>query len=313
MWTKNWLSPLIPDLSKYDVVAEPPKPVEDFWAGAPSVIEDSKGVIWLAYRKGIMENSVRKSDLYLARSEDGINFETIHEWKAESFGCIRTERASFLVDPWTKQFKLYITRDALEKPPGTPEFQWDIAKLADVDSPAKFDISTVVGVLGPSGSGSDGRDVKDPYVFTLGNKYYMFYIAAGKTHEQCHMATSDDGILWRRHTDNPILRHGAWHDFFVRPSFVLPQTMGAIVYYEGSNKQWYGPVFNVQTGFAITFDFQNFYDITISGPVLSSPTQGKYGTCRYMDCIVQKNRVLFYYEAARPDDAFELRVTEIGF
>jgi hypothetical protein len=30
-----------------------------------------------------------------------------------------------------------------------------------------------------------------------------------------------------------------------------------------------------------------------------------------MDYVMLEDRVLFYYEAARPDDAFELRVSEV--
>jgi predicted GH43/DUF377 family glycosyl hydrolase len=49
-----------------------------------------------------------------------------------------------------------------------------------------------------------------PHVVAHGGKYWMFYCAGGKSHEQfhIHMATSSDLVNWTRHPANPMVVDG---------------------------------------------------------------------------------------------------------
>lgn len=309
---KNHLLPPLPEHATSRAIFLPDRFAGDFWAGAPSVCADEDGAVWMVFRKGRWEGGTRRSDLYLARSEDGIAFEIVREWTAPSFGCIRTERAALLRDPQTGRFKLYVTRDLLDKPPSLPEYHWDIARLDDADSPERFDLSSIRQVLGPGEEGPDAGHVKDPYVFTLGHRYLMFYIGADRELREGFLcATSTDGERWERSAAGPLLGHDGWHSFAVRPSCVLDTPQGFLVFYEGSHPDWDSPVFNIQTGLATTADFRTVTDLTPEQPLLSAPAAGPFRTFRYMEILRRGDRLLYYYEAARDDGSNELRVSAV--
>jgi len=299
-WLKHFSEPLIPDVSKYYRIASPPKPVEWYWVGAPSVIlDENSGEYWLAYR--VRNREKRGYEVHLVKSSNGVTFKTVKIFRKEEAGLISLERPALLKDPWSGKFRIYLS--------GNTKDGWSIYRLDEVEDPVDFDISTIKVALTPSGHASEDRTVKDPYIFVLGRIYIMLYIGSGRMHEQVHLAFSSDGINWKKYEGNPVFKLGGWHNFSTRPMCVMPTNHGFYLYYGGSNAQWYEPVFNIQLGLAFTFDFQRFFDATPDSPLLQSPTSGKYGTLRYMDFILHEDKVFFYYEAARKDDANELRMT----
>ena len=91
----------------------------------------------------------------------------------------------------------------------------------------------------------------------------------------------------------------------------MPMGPAFVLYYEGSGEDWFDPVYNIQGGIAMSLDLKTFVDSTPHAPIFKTPTPGRYTTLRYTDYIALKHRVLFYYEAARPNDSSELRVTEV--
>ena len=67
--------------------------------------------------------------------------------------------------------------------------------------------------VGPRGSW-DERGVADPYVIRAGSAYYMFYLGQDRARRQrLGVATSDDGIVWRKLRSNPILELGEYGAF----------------------------------------------------------------------------------------------------
>jgi len=336
-YEKIFAYPLVPDVSKYDVVVPPPELVEKApqevlaepspvgrpgWgvAGAPFALYDANSdEFWLTYRTA---GGTRGHELHISKSKDGEKFTDVKCF-GPNFVC---ERSALLRDPKTGKFKLYITRlhsfgagarrPELARPPIGPspgETWWVIDKLDDVEDPKDFDQQTIRTVLQPSASGMDWYTVKDPYIVVVGNRFYMYYIGRGK-YEQCFLATSLDGERWEKHPSNPVLSQGGWHDFYTRPACLVPAGNLYLFYYEGFGKEWLAPVYNIATGLAVTFDLERIIDITPNAPILISPTPGDNGrtrTLRYMDAVLLEDRVLFYYEAARKDGANELRVTEV--
>ncbi|MGQ9631858.1 MAG: hypothetical protein ACUVXI_16340 [bacterium] len=304
---KRAVSPIIPDYSEYHTVLEPDRNEADYWAGAPAVLIDGEGVVWLAcrMREGRSPRGERGYEIRILRSEDGIHFERIHSILREELGTVSVERPAFLIDPITGRYKLYICRS------GKPDYpDWFILKLDDVDDPLKFDPKTARPVLRfPEGS---GRGAKDPFVINIGGRYFMFHIGYGfeGRRELPFLATSADGENWVERP-SPLMESEGWHTFFTRPACLMPLGPAFVLYYEGSGSDWFDPVYNIQGGVAVSLDLENFVDLTPNEPIFKTPTPGRYTTLRYTDYLCLEDRVIFYYEAARPNDSSELRATEV--
>jgi len=296
---RSFFKPIIPDISKYSVIAEPIKSEEWYWVGAPSALYDvDSDEFWLAYR--VRSKEERGFKLVLAVSKNGVNFNSVKVFYKNDVNLYSFERPSLVKDPFTGRFRLYLSGDVGKG--------WRIFVLDDVDDPRDFDISTLKIVLSPSSNARDNRSVKDPYVFTVGGLYFMYYIGAG-VREEMYGAYSYNGLDWNKFEENPILERGGWHNYYTRPSNILDLDGVFQVFYEGSNKDWYQPVFNIQTGYGISFDLRKIYEVTLDKPLLSSPTGNLYETIRYMDSVIVDDKIYFYYEAARRDNSFELRVS----
>lgn len=290
----------LPDINNYKVIAQPEGKGKGFWAGGCSSLKDDKERIWLAYR--LRNPEKRGHKLCIARSQDGINFRMAKELHKEDFDSIESlERASILQDPYTGQYKLY---PSLEK-----DGKWYIYKLNDAASPEDFEPSTAKPVFAPSVKAEDSRKVKDPYLINSFNTWYMFYSGSGKEpQEETFLATSHDGEKWVRR--GRALARSYWHEYHTRMSCLIPVERGFVFFYEGSSFSWHEPHFNLNIGFGYTVDMRNFFDLTTQQPVLSSSAKGNFSTLRYLDYVFVNDKVLFYYEAARDDDAFELRAAE---
>lgn len=290
----------LPDVQRYSVIAQPEEKSKGFWVGGCSSLKDDKGRVWLVYRWRNPEKRGHK--LSIAISSDGVNFQTVKELNKKDFGEIESlERASILQDPYTGKYRLYLS---LEK-----EGKWYIYKLKDAVSPEEFDPFTARPVFSPSPETKDSRKVKDPYIINFFNTWYMFYSGSGEEpQEETFLAISRDGENWTRR--GLVLQRSFWHNYHTRISCLIPTERGVAYLYEGSSFSSYEPHFNLNIGFGYTVDMRNFFDLTTQEPVLFSFTEGNFSTIRYMDYVFLNDKVIFYYEAARDDDAFELRVTE---
>jgi len=290
----------LPDIRSYKVIARPEGKGKGFWAGGCSSLKDAEGKIWLVYR--IRNPEKRGYKLCIASSSDGVNFQTVKELNKEQFENVESlERAFILQDPSTGRYKLYIS---LEK-----RGKWYIYKLEDAIHPEEFDPFTVKPVFSPSHERKDTRKVKDPYIINFCNSWFMFYSGSGdEPQEKVFLATSWDGERWVYR--GVVLQRSFWHSYHTRLSCIIPGGKGFLCFYEGSSFSWYEPHFNLNIGLAYTTDMRNFFDLTPQGPVLSSPTKGNFSTIRYIDYVFLNHKIIFYYEAAREDDAFELRATE---
>jgi hypothetical protein len=336
-YEKVLVAPLVPDVTSYEVIARGPdreqkqlgKRVPVGWcdrhgiAGSPSAMYDANaGEFWLTYRSAA--DGPRICELHIAKSKDGRKFMDVQVWN------ITCERSCLLKDPRSGKFKLYLCTTwnfglgARKFEPPVPvgrdaagDSWWVILKLDDVENPADFKLDTARIVLQPSAAGVDWNQVKDPYVVTIGNRYYMYYNGRGK-YVQCCLATSLDGETWQRHPANPVIPQGGWHDFYTRPACIVPAGSHYLFYYEGSNREWVAPVYTMATGLAVTTDLEHIVDMTPDAPILKSPTPGPtpWGgganfTLRYMDAVALDDRILYYYEAATEDGCNELRLTEM--
>jgi hypothetical protein len=295
-------------LSTYDVVLKPDTEAAEWWAGAPSVVRDQHGIVWMAARMRSPEapRGQRGYEIRLLRSDDGVRFETVHRIRRADVPVAGFERPALLIDPVTRRFKLYLC-GAWQGGP------WAILKLDDAESPTGFRASTARPVITapPRRSARDVgvHEYKDPVVVHDGRQWHAYVTGYVRQNERTYHYTSDDGERWRPVGDvnAPILDLTGWRNFFVRPASVLPIGAGYLFVYEGSSTRWHDPVYNVVTGLAYTFDLHHLIDLTPEAPLAVSTTPGQFHTFRYSHWLRVGDEVWIYAEVARPDDAHEIR------
>jgi len=288
-----------------ETILEPERGAEGYWVGAPCVHTHAEET-YLAVRERTPDDRGRAVVVYRRTGETA--FEEVTRLTADDLGVVSVERPALATDPDTGAATCYLPVDR-----GSND--WRIQKLADAPTPAAFDPVTARDVLVPAPGGSDCATVKDPYVLTVGGRYYMFYAGSDGRSEQAHLATSVDGTTWQKAPDNPILERQYWHDHHTRVNCVVPSRDAPVwlVFYGGSGLTDYGKTWNLRTGIATSPDLSTFTDTSPNGPRYVAPTTADrtgvdtFGTCRYMDLVRTDDAWEVFAEVARDDGAFELR------
>ena len=297
----------------YDVILQPEKNEPEWWAGAPTVVRDEKGIFFLACRMRSPQypRGLRGYEIRILRSTDGIHFQKIKTIKREEIPIPGFERPALLLDPKTKKFKLYVCGP-------WKSGHWGIIKLNDVDDLSKINPASAKPVILPIPKSYD-RDImideyKDPVIFHADGRYHCYVIGIIRRTERIYHFTSRDGEIWNP-VGNPyesVMDLTGWHDFYVRPASVLPLDKGYLFIYEGSRVSWHDPVYNIATGLAFSFDLDHISDLNPDSPSILSSTPGKhFSTFRYSRWLNVNDEIWIYAEVACPNDAFELRLFRI--
>jgi hypothetical protein len=308
-------------LRKYHVVLEPDRNEPEWWAGAPSVVHTQDGTFYLAVRmrEGNSPRGRRGYEIRILESTDGIHFTPIKSIARDLTGVPGFERPALAIDPLTKKIKLYGCSPT--------DRGWAIWKLADVAHPKEFDPKTLHYVIDApsspdnqiitSGSSVDGdhhvlarvAGYKDPFVLWMGDHWILTVIGYDKV-ERPYIFTSSDGESWNLANPDPILESIGWHNFFTRPSCVLPLQVGFLLIYEGSHHTWFDPTYNIATGLAYSPDLKLFYDLSPRQPLVTTTTPGDYQTWRYSHWLIIDRELFVYFEAARPNRTNEIRMVK---
>lgn len=306
------LSNIAEKFNKYEVVLKPDKDAAEWWAGAPSVVQDDNGVFWMAARMRSPEHprGLRGYEIRILKSNNGINYKQLYRIGREEVPIPGFERPALLIDPKTKKFKLY----ACGPWQGGP---WSIIKFDDVDDLTKINPKSAKPVI-QAPKKSYPRDVsvleyKDPYIIYAEGKYHCYVIGYIRKNERIFHFSSNDGEIWKPVGDvnQPIMDLNGWHNFFIRPASVLPVGVGYLFVYEGSSTQWYDPVYNIGTGFGFTFDLNNITDLTTASPIAISTTPGDFYTWRYSNWIWVKGEIWIYAEVSNKNNSHEIRLFRI--
>lgn len=293
------------DPSGATTIMAPPGEDEGYWIGAPCVCVHD-GETYLAVRERTPED--RGHAVVIHRRTGETTYETVTRLSTTALGVVSVERPALVTDPDTGDLRMYLPVDH-----GSNE--WTIQQLAPTTDPDTLDPSTARTVLASAGGGSDRATVKDPYVVTVGGRYYMFYAGHDGRSEQAHLATSVDGDTWRRVPTNPVIERQYWHDHHTRVSCVVPAPDAPVwlVCYDGSGLADYGRTWNLRTGLAISPTLETVTDTTPAGPIYAASTADDrtgvdtFATCRYVDLLRRDGGWEVFAEVARPDGAFELR------
>ena len=295
--------------SSYEVVLKPDKEEVDWWAGAPSVTRDDRGIFYLAarMRETVSPKGRRGYEIRILESPDGIHFQPVHSIKREEVPVFGFERPSLLYDKGSGRFKLYLCGGLKER-----DGKWGIIKLDDAENPKKFNPRSPRIVLNPSVR-TDQKDIrlnaigyKDPFIIKVDDEYHMYVIGTDYVERTYHFV-SGDGEKWLACGVGPVFDCSGWHNFFTRPASVLPLDVGFLFVYEGSHSSWFDPVYNIATGLAYTPDLNTIVDLTPNKPILKSPATGAdYHTWRYSHWMKVENEIYVYAEVRRPNGTNEI-------
>lgn len=265
------------------------------WAGAPSAALGADGEIYLAYRLRRPLQHGRGYAIAVARSRDGVRFETLLTIGREAFDAESLERPALVATP-DGAWRLYLSCAT----PGTKHWR---VEMIEAPHPTQFNALRSRVVL----PGDDKTAVKDPVIIFDGDLWHLWASVhpLADRDEADQMATdyaiSADGLAWTWQSTALSPRPGEWDARGARVTAVRLTPGSVVAYYDGRATKEEN--FEERTGIASGTEPGA---LTAHGPIAQSPQGG--GGLRYVSIVrLPDSRERFYYEMTRADGAHELR------
>ncbi len=291
----------LPDLDRAEVVVPAPDAGPGNWAGAASAVVVGDDV-YLTYRVRRPLHAGRGVSTVVARSRDGVHFETVSEVWRDWFGAESFERPVVLRTP-AGGWRLYVSC-------ATPDSKHWWIEAIDADRPEDFGSGRRTVVL----PGSNTLAVKDPVIVVDEAGGWHAWICEHPLTEAGHedrMSTayysSDDGLTWQRHGTVLAPRSETWDARGARVSDVVSLDP-LVVLYDGrprAEDNWHEA-----TGVARAVTTGDPASVLVADD--GEPQRSPYsdGACRYTTSVTMPDGTLRYYlEVARPDGAHDLVTT----
>jgi hypothetical protein len=274
---------------------EPPGLQPGSWVGAPSaVLADDE--IMLAYRLRLPVDSGRGFAVAIARSADGVNFQTIQIINKDDLAAESLERPALVVTP-DGAWRLYLSCATW----GTKHWR---VEMLEAPAPDAFVTSKRQVVL----PGDAERAVKDPVIVYRAGTWHLWASVhplsdpANTDRMTTEYATSADGVDWTWHGTALAPRRGEWDSRGVRVTAARFAPGGVVAYYDGRASA--AQNFEERTGLAIGSSPDELTAVG-SAPIAQSP--GCLGL-RYLSVVdLGDGRDRLYYEMTRSDGLHELR------
>ncbi len=213
-----------PDPASAVVVKRAAGPGGQTWVGSPSAIRVG-AEIFLAYR--LRDPGRRGYAVEVARSADGVHFQTLLAVTKEKMRCESLERPA-LVRTAGGTWRLYLSCATF----GTKHWR---VELIEASAPDGLDPAASRVVL----PGDDARAVKDPVVLWRSGLWHLWASVhplddPGHTDRMTTgYATSSDGVAWTWHGTALSPRPGEWDARGVRVAAVRLTEDGVTAYYDG--------------------------------------------------------------------------------
>lgn len=283
----------LPDPANSTVVVPAPAPGAGNWSGAPSAIlvEDT---FWLTYRVRRPISEGRGVQVVVARSSDGVNFETVTTIGRDQVDCESFERPVLVALP-EGGWRLYLSCATWNSK------HWWVESLTARTVEALPE-GTRLRVL----PGDRSTGVKDPVIALDDSGWHLWLCCHPLTEAEqedrmtSRYLTSQDGLEWQDHGVVLAGRPGSWDARGARITTVLslePLT----VLYDGrpdAAANWYE-----NTGTA-TGTLGGQLTALDAAPLRSPESDG---ACRYASAVpLPDGTIRFYFEAARSDGAHDL-------
>lgn len=280
---------VLPSYDGAELVVAAPGDGPGNWAGAASATLVD-GVYWLTWRNRRPLADGRGVTVDVARSEDGIRFETVAEVGREAFGTESFERPVLVALPGGG-WRLYLSCATWNSK------HWWVDSLTAA-TPEDLPAGERRTVL----AGDDQTAVKDP-VITVGADGWEMWLCCHPLTEPgqedrmtTRRLTSGDGLTWRDHGVVLAGRPGEWD---ARGARVTTPLGDGLFLYDGradAASNWHET-----TGLA-RWDGSRL--VPEAGPISSPYSDGAF---RYAAAVpLPDGRTRFYVEAARPDGAHDL-------
>ncbi len=296
MNTPNARGAPVPTEANSLLVESAPGEGKGYWAGSPSAVLTEDGIYYLAYRLRRPLGVGRGYANVVARSEDGVHFETVAVLHREDFGCDSLERPALVALP-DGGWRLYMSCAT----PGTLHWRVDVLEASD---PAAFDSKSARTIL----PGDAATAVKDPVIRHDEDGWHLWLcchpleISDDADRMYTRYATSGDGLDWEFHGTALGPRPGEWDQRGARVASVLRDGTQWAAYYDGrATKDENG---EEQTGLATGLE----PGLLRAGPgPIAVSAQGS-GSFRYVCAVpVPDGSLRLYYETTRLDGAHDLR------
>jgi hypothetical protein len=281
------------------VVIEPPGAGPGYWAGAPYAAA-ADGDIFLAYRLRRPIGQGRGFAVVIARSRDGVRFETLLTIGSRELATESLERPALVRTP-EGRWRLYLSCATF----GTKHWRVEVTEAAH---PAEFDVTDRETVL----PGDVKTGVKDPVIIHHDGRWHL-WASCHPLEDPLHTdqmtteyATSPDGLAWTWHGTALSGTPGRWDSRGARVTTVCLGDGAVTAFYDGRASA--AENYEERTGVAAGTDPAALTPLG-DGPLASSPYHG--GGLRYLDILpLPRGGTRLYYEMTRADGSHAL-LTEV--
>ncbi len=273
------------------MVIAPPGDGDGYWAGGPSAVW-LDGAYWLAYRLRRPVDQGRGYANVVARSLDGLHFETVATLTSDQFGAASLERPALVPLPGGG-WRLYVSCSSW----GSKHWWVEAIDAPDVEKLPDGRRQVVL-------AGDEATAWKDVVVHAGAAGFEIWacrHPLDGGDDEADRMTswygTSADGLSWTMSSAALVPTAGAWDARGARITSVLREADGWSALYDGrasAAENW-----RERTGVAVGPTPSSF--VAQAGPTADGHT------LRYVSIVERPEGYRVYWEASRVDGAHDLR------